>query len=387
MTCKRVIMLKTKHSEAEVIDVGDEDAAVEVEETIGIQGPSRGGRDQEMSGRRRVGSIKDHKNVSIKWGAIKQTYNVIITYHSKSGKHWDNEHGTNISGALAGENWSKYVAVKGNALMRPFCNKGWEYMDFLEDIFLQGGATSMHAFHAGTSQYTVPTASTEDSSSTPVHFHSTPATSPASFGPAAPASNLPISNPPISNPPAPNSPAPNSPAPNPPTSNSGGKHLFTAMSSEVVDMTSPSLLFLDNRPPQTLVSVPPTGKHSRMSAQLAGKAKPQASQASHMVAVIAIDNTIWCLGDQLATMFMDPLIAVQMTTTMLYKDPEMPAVHCSFMMHQFTGNSNSAVAYISLPDDKAQREYVADMYVNWNEVGVSGAASQNFILQLHLMLF
>ncbi|KAI6033624.1 hypothetical protein PISMIDRAFT_113865, partial [Pisolithus microcarpus 441] len=90
------------------------------------------------------GKIKDHKNVSIKWGAIKQTYNAIITYRSKSGKHWDNEHGANISGALAGENWSKYVT--GNALMRPFHNKGWEYIDFLEDIFLQGGATGVHAF-------------------------------------------------------------------------------------------------------------------------------------------------------------------------------------------------------------------------------------------------
>ncbi|KIK19904.1 hypothetical protein PISMIDRAFT_43162, partial [Pisolithus microcarpus 441] len=82
------------------------------------------------------GKIKDHKNVLIKWGVIKQTYNVIITYCSKLGKHWDNECCANISGVLAGESWSKYIA--GNILMKPFCNKGWEYIKYLEDIFPQG---------------------------------------------------------------------------------------------------------------------------------------------------------------------------------------------------------------------------------------------------------
>ncbi|KAI5995247.1 hypothetical protein EDC04DRAFT_2981189 [Pisolithus marmoratus] len=309
-----------------------------------------------------TGKIKDHKN-------IKQTYNVVITYHSKLGKHWDNDHGTNISGALAGENWSKYITVKANVLMKPFHNKGWEYMEYLEDIFPQGGATSTHAFHAGTSQYTIPSASTDNSISTPIHSHFTPATSIASIGPAAPTSNLPASNPPISNPPTPNSPAPNPPALNPTAPNSGGKCSFAVMSSEVADTTSPLLLFLDNCPPQT------------------GKAK---SQASHMVTVIAIDNMIQHLGDQLETMFMDPLITVQTATTMIYKDPEMPTLHHAFMMHQFTGNSNSAAAYISLPDDEAWHAYVADLYANLNEVGLSSApqcfviSSESIALATHI---
>ncbi|KAI6038467.1 hypothetical protein EDC04DRAFT_2549217, partial [Pisolithus marmoratus] len=42
------------------------------------------------------GKIKDGRNVLIKWGVLKQTYNAIMTYHSKSGEHWDNEHGANI---------------------------------------------------------------------------------------------------------------------------------------------------------------------------------------------------------------------------------------------------------------------------------------------------
>ncbi|KIK16584.1 hypothetical protein PISMIDRAFT_84482, partial [Pisolithus microcarpus 441] len=66
---------------------------------------------------------------------LKQTYNAIMTYHSKLGEHWDNERGANIGGALAAESWSKYVAVKANVQMKPFHNKGWEYLEFLEDIF------------------------------------------------------------------------------------------------------------------------------------------------------------------------------------------------------------------------------------------------------------
>ncbi|KAI5987592.1 hypothetical protein EDC04DRAFT_2589210, partial [Pisolithus marmoratus] len=81
------------------------------------------------------GKIKDGKNVSIKWGVLKQTYNAIMTYHSRLGEHWDNEHGAKISGALGAEQWSKYVAIKMNSLMKPFCNKGWEYLDLMEDIF------------------------------------------------------------------------------------------------------------------------------------------------------------------------------------------------------------------------------------------------------------
>ncbi|KIK17968.1 hypothetical protein PISMIDRAFT_44341, partial [Pisolithus microcarpus 441] len=82
------------------------------------------------------GKIKDHKNVSIKWGALKQMYNAIMTYHSKSGEHWDNECGANISGVLVVESWGKYIA--GNAHMKPFHNKGWEFLEYLEDIFPQG---------------------------------------------------------------------------------------------------------------------------------------------------------------------------------------------------------------------------------------------------------
>ncbi|KIN93642.1 hypothetical protein M404DRAFT_170643, partial [Pisolithus tinctorius Marx 270] len=83
----------------------------------------------------RSGKIKDSKNVSIKWGSLKHTYNTIMTYRSGSGEHWDNENGANICGAADAEKWAKFVGVKRNAAMKPFCNKGWQYLLMMEDIF------------------------------------------------------------------------------------------------------------------------------------------------------------------------------------------------------------------------------------------------------------
>ncbi|KIO01203.1 hypothetical protein M404DRAFT_106599, partial [Pisolithus tinctorius Marx 270] len=84
----------------------------------------------------RSGKIKDLKNVLIKWGLLKHTYNAIMTYHSRSGEHWDNENGANICGVADAEKWAKFVSQ--NVAMKPFCNKGWQYLPMMEDIFPQG---------------------------------------------------------------------------------------------------------------------------------------------------------------------------------------------------------------------------------------------------------
>ncbi|KIO14676.1 hypothetical protein M404DRAFT_17535 [Pisolithus tinctorius Marx 270] len=60
----------------------------------------------------RSGKIKDSKNVLIKWGLLKHTYNAIMTYRSGSGEHWDNENGANICGAADAEKWAKFIGVK-----------------------------------------------------------------------------------------------------------------------------------------------------------------------------------------------------------------------------------------------------------------------------------
>ncbi|KIN98651.1 hypothetical protein M404DRAFT_98493, partial [Pisolithus tinctorius Marx 270] len=63
---------------------------------------------------------------------LKHTYNAIMTYHSGSGKHWDNENGANICGAADAEKWAKFISVK------LFRNKGWQYLLMMGDIFPQG---------------------------------------------------------------------------------------------------------------------------------------------------------------------------------------------------------------------------------------------------------
>ncbi|KIN99021.1 hypothetical protein M404DRAFT_156347 [Pisolithus tinctorius Marx 270] len=110
----------------------------------------------------------------------------------------------------------------------------------------------------------------------------------------------------------------------------------------------------------TLVSSVHDSKCSQTSAHSSSKAKPQATNA-HTVAVISVNNTIWCLGDQLSTTFMDLLIAVQTATHMLYKDAEILPHHCTFMTCQFSGISNAAAVFISLPDEQAQCAYVVDV--------------------------
>ncbi|KIO03203.1 hypothetical protein M404DRAFT_92156, partial [Pisolithus tinctorius Marx 270] len=76
-----------------------------------------------------TGKIKDYRN-------IKQIYNTIMTYCRGSAEHWDNENGANICGAADMEKWGKYI--QRNTIMKPFHNNGWEYLQFMEDIFPQG---------------------------------------------------------------------------------------------------------------------------------------------------------------------------------------------------------------------------------------------------------
>ncbi|KIK10673.1 hypothetical protein PISMIDRAFT_124081, partial [Pisolithus microcarpus 441] len=138
---------------------------------------------------------------------------------------------------------------------------------------------------------------------------------------------------------------------------------------------TPSLLFSNQCPPATSVTSAPKSKHSRT---LSSKANPQGS--SHTVVVVSIDNTIRHLGDQLSTMFMDPLMAVRMATQSLYRDSEILPHHCAYMMHQFSANSNTAAVFISLPDDEAQRMYAADMYTNSRLALESSEAGNQFAL-------
>ncbi|KAI6006362.1 hypothetical protein EDC04DRAFT_2907927 [Pisolithus marmoratus] len=214
-----------------------------------------------------------------------------MTYHSRLGEHWDNECGANVSGVLVAESWSKYVAVKANTHMKPFHNKGWEYLEFLEDIFLQGGATGAHAFCAGASNPII-SANTDGSnvsSSTPIPL--------TSISDSIPISNVSVGSPAIiSNPPASNPLASNPPTSNPPASTSGEKQLFNMMSANTMDTAAPSPLFSNCHPLASSVSSTPKTKCSQTSLN---KTNPQGS--SQAVVVVSINNTIQHLGDHVKT--------------------------------------------------------------------------------------
>ncbi|KIO00564.1 hypothetical protein M404DRAFT_29490 [Pisolithus tinctorius Marx 270] len=255
----------------------------------------------------RSGKIKDSKNVSIKWGSLKHMYNAIMTYCSGSGEHWDNENGANICGVADAEKWAKFVGVKRNMAMKPFCNKGWQYLPMMEDIFPQGGMTGSHAFHPGVLNPTL-TVTTDSDFTVSVPPNPMTTTDSTTSVPSIP----------------------------PSTAAFGGKRSFTVMSTDITEMASPSLLFSRNQHPPT---TPILSIHS----------------------IISVGNTIRHLGDQLATTFMDPLIAVQMAMQMLYKDSEIPPHHHAFMMHQFSGISNPAAVFIALPDEQSHCTYVADI--------------------------
>ncbi|KIK24572.1 hypothetical protein PISMIDRAFT_98443, partial [Pisolithus microcarpus 441] len=110
------------------------------------------------------------------------------------------------------------------------------------------------------------------------------------------------------------------------------------------------------------------------------KANPPAS--SQTVAVVVVDNTIQCFGDQLSTMFMDPLVTIQTATQLLYKDADFLAHHRAFLVRQFTANSNCATIFISLPNNEAWHEYAVDMYTNSNKAAVAVSSGSGNIFAL-----
>ncbi|KIK22872.1 hypothetical protein PISMIDRAFT_101686 [Pisolithus microcarpus 441] len=144
-------------------------------------------------------------------------------------------------------------------------------------------------------------------------------------------------------------------------------------------VTAPPLLFSNNLPPATTMSSIPKTKFSQTSLSKA-KANPPAS--SQTVVVIVVNNTIWRFGDQLSTMFMDPLVAIQTATQLLYKDADFLAHHHAFLVCQFTANSNCAAVFISLPNNEARCEYTADMYTNSNEAAVPVSSGSGNIFAL-----
>ncbi|KAG2034775.1 hypothetical protein BDR03DRAFT_869403, partial [Suillus americanus] len=71
---------------------------------------------------------------------LKTTFQAIWVYHSKSGCHWDNEHGANIKGPAAEAVWKEYVSKKSNSAMKPFKNNGWPFYSKMEKVLPEKSA-------------------------------------------------------------------------------------------------------------------------------------------------------------------------------------------------------------------------------------------------------
>ncbi|KAG1863202.1 hypothetical protein DFJ58DRAFT_725099 [Suillus subalutaceus] len=94
----------------------------------------------EIASKRTHGPPKTGEQCKSKWGMLKTTFQAIRTYHSKSGCHWDDEHGANIDGPAAEAVWKEYVGKKSNSPMKPFKNNGWPFYSKMDQILPEKSA-------------------------------------------------------------------------------------------------------------------------------------------------------------------------------------------------------------------------------------------------------
>ncbi|KAH0836363.1 hypothetical protein J3R83DRAFT_7934 [Lanmaoa asiatica] len=101
-----------------------------------------------------AGPVKTRAMCKTKWSSLKKIYNTIKTYRHRSGVHWNNEHGVNITCIADEKDWSNHTSKKGNEVLKPYHNTGWEYHQWISNIFPSGGAQGNNTFRPTT----VPTA-------------------------------------------------------------------------------------------------------------------------------------------------------------------------------------------------------------------------------------
>ena len=384
------------------------------------------------------GKIKDAKCIATKWAAVrppspihpistdkhstklKATYNAIQTYRSKSGVHWDDEHGGNIQGAVATATWDEYMSrkvripstlvsthahdIQGNKHMKEFRNKGWPYLAMVEEIYPQGGATGGGAFRGkvAPSIHTIPDFTTEPNtglfpSSISVaadNINSTAAdtisTSLATTSLGDPQGNEDLvsdldcavlqqgvsSTLAALKAPSPIVPLGGAVAPAAAghaqvTQSSGlrGKNVkrsFGTMSPDESDNSSATPFPLSSlqAPVSTATSSLPSSKRSRTGNSA------QTGQPSQSVALISVSNAIQRLNDQLDTNFVDSAAKVAQAIPLIYADTVCPPVHTRFASQYLTLHPNAAVVYMSLPNADARRQYLKDLF---DESGKAGS--------------
>ncbi|KAG2369307.1 hypothetical protein BDR07DRAFT_1267752 [Suillus spraguei] len=65
---------------------------------------------QQIMSKRTHGLLKTRAQCKNKWTLL--TYHAILAYRSRSGCHWDDEHGANINGPAAEAVWEEIVSKK-----------------------------------------------------------------------------------------------------------------------------------------------------------------------------------------------------------------------------------------------------------------------------------
>ncbi|KAG1888101.1 hypothetical protein F4604DRAFT_1916016 [Suillus subluteus] len=109
-----------------------------------------------ITSKRTHGPPKTGEQCKTKWGTLKTTFQAIQVYCSKSGCHWNDEHGANIEGPAAEAVWKEYVgkklcanialiftetdALQFNSPMKPFKNNSWPFYSKMDQILPEKSA-------------------------------------------------------------------------------------------------------------------------------------------------------------------------------------------------------------------------------------------------------
>ncbi|KAG2064678.1 hypothetical protein BDR04DRAFT_1034694, partial [Suillus decipiens] len=89
---------------------------------------------KKLVGLKKSGPVKTGAHCKTRWTGMKSTYNAIEKYRSRSGCHWDNDHGAGIHGGSAEAMWKEFIAIKSNASMKLFKNSGWRFLNKMQQL-------------------------------------------------------------------------------------------------------------------------------------------------------------------------------------------------------------------------------------------------------------
>ncbi|KAI9457695.1 hypothetical protein HD554DRAFT_2141816 [Boletus coccyginus] len=245
-----------------------------------------------------MGKIKDAKSVRNKWGQLKAIYAAISHYCNQSGFHWDNENGANIQGTAASQVFDTYVAKKGNGLMKNFHNRGWKYLEQVEDILPHGGTLGERSYRGTIGVLPIVLGPDQAATVNTGGTDSTSSASPlASHGPVA--GTIPLS--------------PATLADTPTSMPGSSKHPFSQFSTDTSD---PSLLFspMQSLPSYSIPSPAPSlgpapgpshiPSHSTQGASKRSRtAAMKDDRHSNVVAINMVNNSIRALSDTITTKF------------------------------------------------------------------------------------